>query len=280
MPAQHQPKPGIEAEMTPRPEFLAPLYKGSGKLEGKAAIITGGDSGIGRSVAVLYAREGADVAIVYLKEEEKDAKETARHVENEGRKCLLIAGDVQDSKFCEKAIKKTVDKFGRLDVLVNNAAYQQHQKAPEDITDEQFEKTFRTNIFGYFYMVRAALKHLKEGAAIVNCGSITGLEGNKELLDYSATKGAIHAFTKSLAQQLVERGIRVNCVSPGPIWTPLNVSDKEAKDVAEHGADTPMKRPGQPEEVAPAFVFFASDADSSYISGEILTLLGGETRAA
>lgn len=280
MPAQHQPKPGIEAKMTPKPEFLAPKYKGSGKLQDKVAIITGGDSGIGRSVAVLYAREGADVAIVYLPEEQVDAEETARNVENEGRKCLLIPGDVKDSKFCEEAIQKTVDEFGKLDVLVNNAAYQQHQKSPEDITDEQFEKTFRTNIFGYFYMVKAALKHLKEGGAIVNCGSITGLEGNKELLDYSATKGAIHAFTKSLAQQLVERNIRVNCVSPGPIWTPLNVSDKEAKEVAKHGADTPMKRPGQPEEVAPAFVFFASDADSSYITGEIMTLLGGETRAA
>lgn len=280
MPAQKQPKPGIEAKMDPKPEFLAPLYKGSGKLEGKAAIITGGDSGIGRSVAVLYAREGANVAIVYLPEEEIDAKETAKHVKKEGGKCLLIPGDVKDSKFCEKAIEKTVKEFGRLDVLVNNAAFQQHQKSPEDITDEQFEKTFRTNIFGYFYMARAALKHLKKGSAIVNCGSITGLEGNKELLDYSATKGAIHAFTKSLAQQLVERNIRVNCVSPGPIWTPLNVADKEPKEVAKHGADTPMKRPGQPEEVAPAFVFFASDADSSYISGEILTLLGGETRAA
>ena len=280
MPAQKQAKPGIEAEMTPRPEFLAPHYKGSGKLEGKAAIITGGDSGIGRSVAVLYAREGADVAIVYLPEEETDARETKQYVEREGGKCLLVPGDVKDSKFCTEAIEKTVREFGRLDVLVNNAAFQQHQNSPEDITDEQFEKTFRTNIFGYFYMARAALKHLKEGGAIVNCGSITGLEGNKELLDYSATKGAIHAFTKSLAQQLVERQIRVNCVSPGPIWTPLNVADKEPEQVAKHGADTPMKRPGQPEEVAPAFVFFASDADSSYISGEILTLLGGETRAA
>jgi len=280
MPAQHQPKPGIEEEMDPKPKFLAPNYKGSGKLEDKVAIITGGDSGIGRSVAVLYAREGADVAIVYLKEEEIDAKETAKHVENEGRKCLLIKGDVKDSKFCRDAVEKTVKKFGKLDVLVNNAAYQQHQEIITDIDDEQFEKTFRTNIFGYFYMAKAALKHLKKGGAIVNTGSITGLEGNKELLDYSATKGAIHAFTKSLAQQLVEKQIRVNCVSPGPIWTPLNVADKEAEEVAKHGADTPMKRPGQPEEVAPAYVFFASDADSSYISGEILTLLGGETRAA
>lgn len=280
MPAQHQPKPGIEEKMNPKPEFLAPKYKGSGKLQDKVALITGGDSGIGRSVAVLYAREGADVAIVYLKEEQVDAEETAKHVENEGRKCLLIAGDVKDSKFCQKAVKKTVDEFGKLDVLVNNAAFQQHQKIITDIDDEQFEKTFKTNIFGYFYMAKAALKYLKEGGAIVNTGSITGLEGNKELLDYSATKGAIHAFTKSLAQQLVEKQIRVNCVSPGPIWTPLNVADKEAEEVAKHGADTPMKRPGQPEEVAPAYVFFASDADSSYISGEILTLLGGETRAA
>lgn len=280
MPAQKQPRPGIEAKMDPKPEFLAPHYKGSGKLQDKAAIITGGDSGIGRSVAVLYAREGADVAIVYLKEEQADAEETKRRVEAEGRRCLLIAGDVKESKFCQKAVEKTVKEFGRLDILVNNAAFQQHQQSPEDISDEQFEKTFRTNIFGYFYMVKAALKHLKEGSAIVNCGSITGLEGNKELLDYSATKGAIHAFTKSLAQQLVERGIRVNCVSPGPIWTPLNVADKEPEEVAKHGADTPMKRPGQPEEVAPSFVFFASDADSSYITGEILTILGGNTRAA
>lgn len=280
MPEQQQPKPGIEAEMKPRPEFLAPHYKGAEKLKDKVAIITGGDSGIGRSVAVLYAREGANVAIVYLPEEGVDAKETAEYVEKEGGKCLLLPGDVKDSEFCRKAVEKTVKEYGKLDILVNNAAFQQHQKSPEDISDEQFEKTFRTNIFGYFYMVKAALKHLKEGGAIVNCGSITGLEGNKELLDYSATKGAIHAFTKSLAQQLVERQIRVNCVSPGPIWTPLNVADKEPKEVAEHGANTPMKRPGQPEEVAPAFVFFASDADSSYISGEILTLLGGETRAA
>ena len=280
MPAQHQPKPGIEAEMTPKPEFIAPKYKGSGKLQDMAAIITGGDSGIGRSVAVLYAREGADVAIVYLPEEEIDARETARHVENEGRKCLLIAGDVKDSLFCRDAVNKTVDEFGRLDVLVNNAAFQQHQESLTDITDEQLENTFRTNIFGYFYMARAALEHLKKGGAIVNCGSITGLEGSSQLLDYSATKGAIHAFTKSLAQNLAEKGIRVNCVSPGPVWTPLNVADKDAKDVAEHGADTPMKRPAQPEEIAPAFVFFASDADSSYITGEVLTLLGGETRAA
>lgn len=280
MPAQKQPRPGIESEMRPRPEFLAPNYKGAEKLKGKAALITGGDSGIGRSVAVLYAREGADVAIVYLPEEQPDAEETRQYVEREGGRCLLIAGDVKESAFCREAVEKTVAEFGRLDVLVNNAAFQQHQKSIADVSDEQFEKTFRTNIFGYFFMAKAALEHLGAGGAIVNTGSITGLEGSKELLDYSATKGAIHAFTKSLAQQLVERKIRVNCVSPGPIWTPLNVADKEPEKVAEHGADTPMKRPGQPEEVAPAYVFFASDADSSYISGEILTLLGGETRAA
>lgn len=280
MPEQEQDRPGIESKIDPRPQYLAPKYKGSGKLEGKTALITGGDSGIGRSVAVLYAREGANVSIVFLPEEMSDAEETARAVEAEGRKCLLIDGDVKDPAFCRDAVERTVKEFGMLDVLVNNAAYQHHRKSIEEITDEQLDTTFRTNIYGYFYMVRAAVKHLKEGSAIVNCGSITGLEGSPELLDYSATKGAIHAFTKSLAKNLVERKIRVNCVSPGPIWTPLNVADKEAKEVADHGADTPMSRPGQPEEVAPAFVFFASDVDSSYITGEILTLLGGETTAA
>ena len=280
-PAQHQPRqPGIEAEMEPRPKYDAPHYRGSGKLEGKTALITGGDSGIGRAVAVLYAREGADVAILYLREEQRDAEETRSAVEAEGRRCLLIPGDVGDSKFCERAVEQTVRELGGLDILVNNAAFQQHQESIEDISDEQLEHTFRTNIFGYFYLARAAVRHMREGSAIVNCGSITGLEGNKQLLDYSSTKGAIHAFTKSLAQQLVERGIRVNCVSPGPIWTPLNVTDKEPEQVAKHGESTPMKRAGQPEEVAPAFVFFASNVDSSYITGEILTLLGGETRAA
>ncbi len=280
LPVQKQPRPGIEAEMNPRPEYLAENYKGSGKLQDKAALITGGDSGIGRAVAVLFAREGADVAIVYLKAEEHDAKETAAQIEKEGRRAVLISGDVKDTKFCRQAVEKTVKEFGKLDVLVNNAAFQHHQNSIEDITDTQFDKTFKTNIYGYFYMAKAALKHLKKGSAIINTGSITGLEGSKELIDYSATKGAIHAFTKSLAQSLVEKQIRVNCVSPGPIWTPLNVADKEPTEVAKHGADTPMKRPGQPEEVAPAYVFFASNADSSYITGEILTLLGGETRAA
>jgi NAD(P)-dependent dehydrogenase (short-subunit alcohol dehydrogenase family) len=279
MPAQHQEKPGIEAELTPRPEYRAPLYRGADKLKDKAALITGGDSGIGRAVAVLFAREGADVAIVYLEEEQQDAEETRRAVEREGRRALLLPGDVRDPLFCRDAVERTVEEFGRLDILVNNAAFQQHQKSLEEVTLEQWDRTFKTNIYGYFYMAKAALPHLKEGAAIVNCGSITGLEGSKELLDYSATKGAIHAFTKSLAQNLVERRIRVNCVAPGPVWTPLNPSDKEAEEIPEFGADTPMKRPAQPEEIAPAFVFFASEADSSYVTGEIITLLGGEATA-
>ena len=279
-PPQHQPKPGIESEIRPQPRFKAPEYHGSGKLKDCVAIITGGDSGIGRAVAVLFAREGADVAIVYLPVEESDAQTTRSAVEAEGRRALLIPGDVQRSEFCAEAVDRTVKAFGRLDIVVNNAAYQQHQESIEDITDEQLDRTFRTNIYGYFYMTRAALPHLQAGAAIINTGSITGLEGSEQLLDYSATKGAIHAFTKSLAQNLVDKKIRVNCVSPGPVWTPLNPSDKTADKVARFGADTPMKRPAQPEEIAPAFVFFASNADSSYITGEVLTLLGGETTAA
>ncbi|HMQ05116.1 MAG TPA: SDR family oxidoreductase [Pyrinomonadaceae bacterium] len=280
MPPQTQERPGIESKIDPRPLYLAPEYKGSEKLKGKVALITGGDSGIGRSVAVLFAREGADVAITYLKKEKEDAKETARAVENEGRKCLLLNGDVSDAAACKDLIAKTVKEYGSLDILVNNAAYQQHRETIEDISNSQFDKTFKTNIYGYFYLAKEAVKYLPNGGAIVNCGSITGLEGSHELIDYAASKGAIHAFTKSLAQNLVDRGIRVNCVSPGPVWTPLNIADKDADDVAKHGADTPMKRPAQPEEIAPAFVFFASNADSSYITGEVLTILGGETTAA
>jgi NAD(P)-dependent dehydrogenase (short-subunit alcohol dehydrogenase family) len=279
MPPQHQAKPGIESKISPRPEYEAPLYRGSGKLLGRVALITGGDSGIGRAVAVLYAREGADVAIVYLKVEQSDAEETKQAVEAEGRRALLLPGDVREPAFCRQAVKATVREFGKLDILVNNAAFQQGQESLEDVSDEQWDTTFKTNIYGYFYMAKAALEHLQKGSAIVNTGSITGLEGHKELLDYSATKGAIHAFTKSLAQNLVEKGIRVNCVAPGPVWTPLNPSDKPAKEVAKFGADTPMKRPAQPEEIAPAFVFFASEADSSYVTGEVLTLLGGDTTA-
>jgi NAD(P)-dependent dehydrogenase (short-subunit alcohol dehydrogenase family) len=279
-PQQHQEKPGLEFAMSPRPKYQAPEYLAAGKLKDKVALITGGDSGIGRAVAVLYAREGADVALVYLPEEESDATETRQAVEAAGRQALLIPGDVTKSDFCEQAVEKTVHEFGRLDILVNNAAYQQHQEELSDITEEQFERTFRTNIFGYFFMAKAALPHLREGSAILNTGSITGLEGNKQLLDYASTKGAIHAFTKSLAQNLVDKGIRVNCIAPGPVWTPLNPSDKPPEKVAKFGQDTPMKRPAQPEEIAPAYVFFASEADSSYITGEVLTLLGGETAAA
>jgi NAD(P)-dependent dehydrogenase (short-subunit alcohol dehydrogenase family) len=279
MPAQHVEKPGIEAELELKPRYEAPHYKGAGKLEGRAALITGGDSGIGRAVAVLFAREGADVAIVYLREEQVDAEETRAAVEREGRQALLIPGDVRDSAFCREAVERTVTTFGKLDVLVNNAAFQQHQESIEDVSEEQFDRTFRTNIYGYFFMAKAALAQMREGATIINTGSITGLQGSKELLDYSATKGAIHAFTKSLAQSLVERRIRVNCVAPGPVWTPLNPADKPAEKVAEFGSDKPIGRPAQPEEVAPAYVFFASEADSSYITGEVITLLGGETTA-
>jgi NAD(P)-dependent dehydrogenase (short-subunit alcohol dehydrogenase family) len=279
MPPQHQQKPGIESKMKPRPRYLAPHYRGSNKLAGKVALVTGGDSGIGRAVAVLFAREGADVAITYLREEESDAQETKAAIEAEGRRGLMVAGDLTDPKFCQNAVKTTVNNFEKIDILVNNAAYQQSRDGLEDITDEQLERTFKTNIFGYFYMARATLPHLKKGSAIINTGSITGLDGSKNLLDYSATKGAIHAWTKSLAQNLIEKGIRVNCVAPGPVWTPLNPSDKPAKEVAEFGADTPMKRPAQPEEIAPAYVYFASEADSSYVTGEVLTLLGGETTA-
>lgn len=278
-PEQKQQRPGIEADITPRPRYKGSAYRPAAKLEGKAALITGGDSGIGRAVAVLYAREGADVAIVYLPQEQRDAEEARDVIEDIGRQCLLVPGDVTDPNFCREAVERTVREFGKLDILVNNAAYQQHQENPEDISDEQWDHTFQTNIYGYFRMAKAALAHMKQGAVIVNTGSITGLQGNKQLLDYSSTKGAIHAFTKSLAQMLVERGIRVNCVSPGPVWTPLNVADKEPDKVAEHGKKVPMERPAQPEEVAPSYVFFASDADSSYITGEILTLLGGETTA-
>ena len=278
-PKQHQEKPGSEAELSPRPKYEAPLYKGAGKLEEKVALVTGGDSGIGRAVAVLFAREGADVAIVYLREEQEDAQETRRAIEGEGRRALLIPGDVRYTDFCREAVERTIEEFGQLDILVNNAAFQQHQESLEEISDEQWDRTFKTNIYGYFFMTKAALPHLQRGSAIINTGSITGLEGNKQLLDYASTKGAIHAFTKSLAQNLVERSIRVNCVAPGPVWTPLNPSDKPAEKVAEFGQDTPMERPAQPEEVAPAFVFFASAADSSYITGEVLTLLGGDTRA-
>jgi NAD(P)-dependent dehydrogenase (short-subunit alcohol dehydrogenase family) len=270
---RHHTKPGIEQHMQVRPRFDAPDYKGSGKLEGKVAIITGGDSGIGRSVAVLYAREGADVAIVYLAAHE-DAQETKRCVEKEGRRCLLIAGDVKDSKFCKDAVEKTVKEFGHLDVLVNNAAFQEHAKSIEDITDERLEETFRTNIFGYFYMARAAVPHMKEGSSIVNTASVVALMGSGHLLDYASTKGAIVAFTYSLAENLIEKGIRVNAVAPGPVWTPLNPADSPAEKVRNFGKDTVMKRPAQPEELAPSYVFLAAPVCSSYITGMVLPVTG------
>ncbi len=276
LPKQHQQKPGIEAELEPRPQYEAPGYRGSGKLEGKVALITGGDSGIGRAVAVLYAREGADVAIVYLNEDQ-DAEETQRAVEAEGARAILIPGDVSDSEFCRFAVQQTVEQLDRLDILVNNAAFQESAESLEEISDEQWDRTFRTNIYGYFYMARAAMPHLGAGGVILNTGSVTAIEGSSHLLDYSATKGAIHTFTKSLAQSLLDRGIRVNCVAPGPVWTPLNPSDAEPERVSKFGSSVPMERPAQPEEIAPAFVFLASPVDSSYITGEVLPILGGET---
>jgi len=279
-PAQHQAKPGLESKMQPRPRYQGKDYRGSEKLANKVALITGGDSGIGRAVAVFFAREGANIGLVYLPQEETDAKETLQAIEAEGRRGLLLPGDVTDKNFCEQAVQHMIEEFGQIDVLVNNAAFQQTQEGLEDLTEVQWDKTFKTNIYGYFFMVKAALPHLKPGSAIINTGSITGLEGHKTLLDYASTKGAIHAFTKSLAKNLVKKGIRVNCIAPGPVWTPLNPSDRSADKVAEFGANTPLERPAQPEEVAPAYVFFASSVDSSYITGEVLTLLGGETTAA
>ncbi|MEX0939288.1 MAG: SDR family oxidoreductase [Pirellulales bacterium] len=271
--------PGEEHKMDPRPRYEAPNYRGASKLEDKVALITGGDSGIGRAVAVLFAREGADCALVYLEEEQVDAEETKRAIEKEGRKALLISGDVTDPEFCQRAVRQTVDELGKLDILVNNAAYQQHQPGLDEVTLEQWDRTFKTNIYGYFFMAKAAVPHLPSGGVIINTGSITGLEGSKGLLDYSATKGAIHAFTKSLAQNLLDRGIRVNCVAPGPVWTPLNPAERSDEEIREFGGDVPMERPAQPEEIAPAYVFFAAQSDSSYISGEVLPMTGGVTTA-
>ncbi|HXK60393.1 MAG TPA: SDR family oxidoreductase [Acidobacteriota bacterium] len=268
-------QPGIESQMTPtKPVSESPEYRGSGKLERKVALITGGDSGIGRSVSILFAREGADVAVVYLNEH-TDAEETRRQVEQEGKKCLLIAGDVGNEEFCQEAVSTTLEQLGRLDILVNNAAEQHPREKLEDISAEQLEKTFRTNIFSMFYMTKAALPHLTEGSTIVNTSSITAYRGNPQLIDYSATKGAIVAFTRSLAQSLVKRGIRVNGVAPGPIWTPLIPATFSEEKVSQFGADTPMGRAGEPFEVAPAFVFLAS-ADSAFITGQFIHVNGGD----
>jgi NAD(P)-dependent dehydrogenase (short-subunit alcohol dehydrogenase family) len=273
LPAQHIAKPGLEADLELAPRFLAPDYEGSRKLRDKAALITGADSGIGRAVAVLFAREGADVAVVYLDEHE-DARETQRCVEAEGRRCVLIPGDVKDPAFCAQAVAKAVHTLGKLDILVNNAAFQEHAEKIEDLTEERFDETFRTNVYGYFHMAKAAVPHLREGSCIINTGSVTGLEGSAQLLDYSTTKGAIHAFTKSLASNLLSRGIRVNAVAPGPVWTPLNPADRPAQDVAQFGKQTDFKRAAQPEELSPAYVFLAAPCCSGYITGIVLPVTG------
>jgi NAD(P)-dependent dehydrogenase (short-subunit alcohol dehydrogenase family) len=273
LPAQHLAKPGREADLALAPRFLAPDYQGSGKLADKVALVTGGDSGIGRAVAVLFAREGADVAIVYL-DEHQDARDTKKYVEAEGRRCVIIPGDVKDSAFCAQAVEEAVRKLGRLDVLVNNAAFQEHAGSLEDITDERLDETLRTNVAGYFYMARAAVPYLTRGAAIINTGSVVGLEGSAELLDYAATKGAIHAFTKSLAQNLLDKGVRVNAVAPGPVWTPLNPADRPAEKVAKFGRNSDMKRAAQPEEISPAFVYLAAPVCSGYVTGIVLPITG------
>jgi NAD(P)-dependent dehydrogenase (short-subunit alcohol dehydrogenase family) len=280
-PRQHQPKPGLESELDPRPRYQAPRYKPASKLEGKAALITGGDSGIGRAVAVLFAREGADVAINYLREEETDAQETKRAVEAEGRRCILLPGDLRDADFCKSLVEDAVSKLGKLDILVSNAAWQNSKDSILDVTEEEFDRTFKTNVYAYFRLVKAAVPHLKPGSAIIATSSETAFDGPEALPDYSATKGAITTLTKSLAKQLIKKGIRVNGVAPGPVWTPLNPSDQgvDAEKVSKFGSKQPIGRAAQPEELAPAYVFLASEADSSYIAGEIIRVMGGETSA-
>jgi NAD(P)-dependent dehydrogenase (short-subunit alcohol dehydrogenase family) len=273
-PQQQQP-PGLEKKMSPAPLDEDPRYKGSGKLQGKTALITGGDSGIGRAAAIAYAKEGADLAIIYLEQEEEDAERTCKRIEELGRRCIKIPGDIGDENFCQEAVKKTVDEFGRLDILVNNAAEQRIIQGIEELTREQIEQTFRTNIFGFFYLTKAALPHLKEGSAIINSTSVQAYEPKPGLMDYATTKAAILNFTRSLAKELAERGIRVNGVAPGPIWTPLIPSSFPPEAMEEFGKSTLLKRPGQPCEVAPAYVFLASEVDSSYITGQIIHPNGG-----
>jgi NAD(P)-dependent dehydrogenase (short-subunit alcohol dehydrogenase family) len=276
---QHQRSPGLESKLRPQPRWQATRYRPAGKLEDKVALITGGDSGIGRAVAFLYAREGADVAIVYLPQEQSDAEQVQQSIEAVGRRCLLLAADLSREAACKEVVEKTVKHFGKLDILVSNAAYQGRNDSLEKVTTEEFDHTFKTNIYAYFHLVKAALPHLKPGSAIIATSSETGIMGSAKLPDYSSTKGAINAFTKTLAMDLIERGIRVNAVAPGPVWTPLNPSDKgmTPKRVSLFGAVSPMGRPAQPEELAPSYVFLASDADSSYITGIVLQVMGGET---
>jgi NAD(P)-dependent dehydrogenase (short-subunit alcohol dehydrogenase family) len=278
-PAQHQDKPGLETALSPRPRFQAAQYRAAGKLQGKIALITGADSGIGRAVAVLYAREGADLAFTYLPSEKGDAEETRKAVQAEGRRCLMLEGDLTDAAFCARVVDDTVAEFGQLDILVSNAAHQNRKNSLEDLTDDEMAETFETNVFAYMRLARRALPHLKPGSAIIATSSVTGILGEKALPDYSSTKGAINAFTKSLAQDLVGKGIRVNAVAPGPVWTPLNPADAGASSdkVAKFGQSAPMGRPAQPEELAPSYVFLASEADSSYITGIVLQVMGGVT---
>jgi NAD(P)-dependent dehydrogenase (short-subunit alcohol dehydrogenase family) len=278
-PEQHQVAPGLESQLDPKPRYQAARYKPAGKLEGKVALITGGDSGIGRAVAVLYAREGADVAIGYLPEEDQDARRTRESVEREGRRCVLAPGDIRSATHCQELVTRTLQELGKLDIVVSNAAHQTRKQSLQEVSEEEFDTTFKTNMYAYFRLVKAALPHLEPGAAIIATSSETGLMGSKQLPDYSATKGAINAFTKALSMQLIERGIRVNAVAPGPVWTPLNPSDAglPPEKVAKFGTQSPMGRPAQPEEVAPAYVFLASDADSSFITGIVLQVMGGET---
>ena len=278
-PKQHQEAPGLESKLSPRPHYESEAYRPAGKLENKVALVTGGDSGIGRAVALLYAREGAKVAIAYLPEEQSDADETRKAIEDVGGECLPIAGDLTDAAFCDELVEKVVQRFGQLDILVSNAAHQARKKTLDEVTDEEFDRTFKTNIYAYFRLARAALRHMQPGSAIIATSSETGILGSKNLPDYSATKGAINALTKTLAMDLLDKRIRVNAVAPGPVWTPLNPSDAGASPdkVAHFGEDNPMKRPAQPEELAPAYVFLASNADSSYITGTVLQVMGGET---
>ena len=278
-PPQRLSAPGLESRLEPRPRYEARSYRPAQKLQGKTALITGGDSGIGRAVALLYAREGADVAIVYLPVEQSDAEETRCAVEAVGSKCLLLPGDITSREFCDEVVDKTIEEFGKLDILVSNAAHQMRKKTLDEVTDEEFDLTFKANIYAYFWLARAALRHMKKGATIIASSSETGLMGSEQLPDYSATKGAINAFTKALAMNLIPKGIRVNAVAPGPVWTPLNPADAGMTPdrVAKFGEQSPMGRPAQPEEVAPAYVFLASEADSSFITGTVVQVMGGET---